>query len=132
MTTPTPAKLTTSERLALPRLGSNPDTAITRNAFAAILQVSPKTAGGILNSLVQKKYVACTSATRNTHFWRTHNADSGIVTICPGTTLDDSIATLQARAARADTLEQALSQILNILADHDIHVPELQSPEQPS
>ena len=121
----TPTRLTTTERLALPRLGSNPDTALTRGAFAEILQVSPKTAGSILNSLVQKGFAARTPQNRSTRFWRTRNADSGAITICPGSTLDDSIATLQARAARADTLEEALSAVLNILIDHGIRVPVL-------
>ena len=48
-----------------------------------------------------------------------------LMTICPETTLVDSIATLQARATRADTLEQTLSQILNTLA------PELQKVDTP-
>lgn len=130
MTNPAPSpKLSTTERLALPRLGSNPITAITRNAFAEILQVCPRTASAILHSLVAKGFAARTPQRHNTRFWRTRNADSGTVTICPGTTLDDSIATLQARAARADTLEEALSAILNILADHGIRIPKLVAPD---
>lgn len=122
-------KLTTPERLALPRLGSNPESATTTAAFATILGISLSSTRGILASLVQKGYAARTPQRRNIKYWRVRNADSGTVTICPGTTLDDSIANLQARAARADTLEKALSEILNILADHGIHVPVLDSSE---
>jgi len=119
-TTPNQPRLTNTERLSLPRLGTNPRTPITRTEFAAIIGLSAVSAGGILNSLVDKGYAARTPAKRNTRFWRIRNTDAQTVVICPSATVDDLIASLQAKAARADELERVLHSILNILADTGI------------
>ncbi len=114
--TPT-ATLTTQERLALSRLGSNPKTATTRKEFAEILDISPPTASGLLSALVDKGYAARTPAMRKTRFWRIHNAGTNSARIQEGATIDSLIANLQARAARADVLEKAVHKILNILVE---------------
>jgi len=121
--------LTTTERLALQRLARAPESAVTRTSFATIIGLSPPTAGGILNRLVEKGYAARTPAKKNTRFWKLRDYQDDLSGPEHTSTriLDDSIATLQAQAARAQILEEVLHDILNLLAEAGIQCPHLEN-----
>lgn len=124
-------QLTTNERLILKRLGTNPDTALTRREAAEIIGVSLPTISGLLRSLTDKGYLAKTPNKRNTRFWKIKSAENGVVEIhSPTNTLDEAVANLQAKAAKADRLERILHTIANLLADEGIHIPLLASEEE--
>jgi len=121
--------LTTTERLALQRLARNEDTAVTRTSFANIIDLTPATAGGILNRLVDKGYAARTPQKYKTRFWKIRDYQDDLSGPEHTSTriLDDSIATLQAQAARAQILEEVLHDILNLLAEAGIQCPHLEN-----
>ena len=112
--------LTTSERLLLPRITVDPTQGITTKALSGIVNLSVSRTRGILRSLADKGYCGYSANTRSRRYWRIKEPNNGPVVICSSRSIDDSLAALQSRAARADELERLLHTITNLLLNAGI------------
>ena len=123
------SKITTPERLLLPRLATNPEAGITIKSLSAIIHLTPQRTGGILKSLVDKGFVGHSENKWGRKYWRLKEIPNGVTKIQSGPALDDAIATLQAQAARVRELEELIHGILNLLANSGFYCPQLEKEE---